>query len=128
MAEERMNDARKIPNEPMGYLRKLVVRAIAEKAYSPDGKDASCLTLGKRAGGTSHLLGRWRLDDGMDGDMGLLLDLRDLIAWQVSRRAVYLVSESLRDLPVEQAALASALAYRFGKQSKTDGPNPLEAV
>ena len=36
MAEEWMNDARKIPNEPMGYLRKLVVRAIAEKAYSPE--------------------------------------------------------------------------------------------
>jgi transposase len=31
-----MNDARKIPNEPMGYLRKLVVRAIEEKAYSPE--------------------------------------------------------------------------------------------
>jgi transposase len=36
MTEEWMNDARKIPNEPMGYLRKLVVRAIAEKAYSPE--------------------------------------------------------------------------------------------
>jgi transposase len=31
-----MNDARKIPHEPMGYLRKLVVLAIAEKAYSPE--------------------------------------------------------------------------------------------
>jgi hypothetical protein len=36
MVEEWMNDARKIPDEPMGYLRKVAVRAIEEKGYSPE--------------------------------------------------------------------------------------------
>ncbi|WP_200249881.1 IS630 family transposase [Thiococcus pfennigii] len=36
MANEWMNDARKIPDETMSYLRKLAVRAIEEKSYSPE--------------------------------------------------------------------------------------------
>jgi transposase len=36
MAEEWMNDARKIPDEVMSYLRKIAVRAIEEKEYSPE--------------------------------------------------------------------------------------------
>jgi transposase len=36
MVEEWMNDARKIPDEPVGYLRKVAVRAIEEKGYSPE--------------------------------------------------------------------------------------------
>lgn len=100
------------------------LRAAERRAKGEGGRDAYCLTLAKRAGGTTHLLGNWRLDAGMDGDMGLLLDLRDLIAWQVSRRAAYLLAESLRDLPAEQVALSSALAYRFGRQSKEEIPDP----
>lgn len=54
--------------------------AAERRAKGEGGRDAFCLTLGKRAGGTTHLVGKWRLDAGMDGDMGLLLELRDLLA------------------------------------------------
>jgi hypothetical protein len=36
MANEWMNDARKIPDETMSYLRKLAVRAIEQKDYTTD--------------------------------------------------------------------------------------------
>jgi hypothetical protein len=36
MANEWMNDARKIPDETMSYLRKLAIRAIKHKGYSTD--------------------------------------------------------------------------------------------
>lgn len=36
MANEWMNDARKIPDETMSYLRKLAIRAIEQKGYSTD--------------------------------------------------------------------------------------------
>jgi CRISPR-associated protein Cmr2 len=100
------------------------LRAAERRAKGEGNRDAFCLTLTKRAGGTTHLVGQWRLDAGMDGDMGLLLELRDLIARQVSRRAVYLLAEALRELPVVEDALAAALAYRFGRQSRESNPNP----
>jgi predicted transcriptional regulator len=36
MTDEWMNDARKIPRDFMGFIRKIVVRAIEEKGYSPE--------------------------------------------------------------------------------------------
>ena len=36
MPEEWLEDARKIPDEVMSYLRKIAVRAIEEKSYSPE--------------------------------------------------------------------------------------------
>lgn len=36
MSEEWLNDARKIPDEVMSYLRKIAVRAIKDKQYSPE--------------------------------------------------------------------------------------------
>lgn len=102
------------------------LRAAEKRAKNEGRRDAFCLTLTKRAGGTSHLVGKWRLAAGMDGDMGLLLELRDLIARQVSRRAAYLLVDSLRDIPVLQDALSAALAYRFGRQARDETGNPAE--
>ncbi len=102
------------------------LREAEKRAKGEGGRDAFCLTLTKRAGGATNLVGKWRLDAGMDGDMGLLLELRDLIARQVSRRAAYLLAESLRDLPASGDALAAALAYRFGRQGTTGYLDPVQ--
>ena len=102
------------------------LRLAEQRAKGEGGRNAFCLTLGKRAGGVTHLVGKWRLDTGMEGDMGLLLDLRDLIAGQVSRRAAYLLAKSLRDLPANKDALAAALNYRFGRQALDETLNPRE--
>jgi CRISPR-associated protein Cmr2 len=100
------------------------LRAAERRAKGAGGRDAFCLTLGKRAGGTTHLVGKWRLDAGMDGDMGLLLELRDLVARRLSRRAAYLLAESLRDLPASEEALEAALAFRFGRQARDERTEP----
>jgi len=100
------------------------LRAAERRAKGEGGRDAFCLTLTKRAGGTTHLVGKWRLDAGMDGDMGLLLELRDLVSRRVSRRAAYLLAESLRDLPASEKALAAALAYRFSRQARDESIDP----
>jgi CRISPR-associated protein Cmr2 len=102
------------------------LRAAETRAKREGARDAFCITLTKRAGGTTQLIGKWQLDAGMDGDMGLLLELRDLIAQRVSRRAAYLLAESLRDLPAAVDALAAALAYRFGRQSRGDTLDPAQ--
>lgn len=96
------------------------LRDAEKRAKAVDGKDAFCLTLGKRAGGTTHLIGKWQLDTGMDGDMGLLIDLRNLIARRVSRRAAYLLAEFLRDLPASEEALVAALAFQFNRQARSE--------
>lgn len=36
MSNDWFNDARKIPDETMSYLRKIAVRAVEEKGYSPE--------------------------------------------------------------------------------------------
>ena len=44
MSEKWLQDARKIPDEVMNYLRKLAVRAIEEKGYSPEFIADACGT------------------------------------------------------------------------------------
>ena len=36
MANEWLNDARKIPDDVMSYIRKLAVRAVVERGWSPE--------------------------------------------------------------------------------------------
>lgn len=100
------------------------LRAAEKRAKAVNGKDAFSITLDKRAGGMLHLTGKWRLGEGMaKGDMGLLLDARDLFAhpkFGISRRAAYLLAESLRDVPAHEDALTATLAYQFGRQSREE--------
>jgi CRISPR-associated protein Cmr2 len=100
------------------------LRAAEKRAKSVNGKDAFSITLDKRAGGTLHFTGQWLLASGFaNGDLGLLLDVRDLFAhpkFGISRRAAYLLADSLRDVPQREDALAATLAYRFGRQSRDE--------
>jgi transposase len=49
MGNEWLSDARKIPGETMNYIRKMAVRAVIEKDYSPEfvidvlGLSTSCI-------------------------------------------------------------------------------------
>ncbi len=92
------------------------LRKAEKRAKEQGGRDAFCITVDKRAGGTTHWVGKWRLDaeDG-SGHMELLLDLRDLFASHVSHRAAYALCERLRDVPKD--AFAGTLAYQFARQS-----------
>lgn len=103
----------------------------AETAAKAAGRDAFCITLDKRAGGMLDFIGGWRLDSGLEnGDIGLLMDLRDLFAdpkHGMSRRAAYLLAESLRDVPPCKEPLAVALAYQFNRQARSDSPEVKEA-
>lgn len=96
------------------------LRAAEKRAKGEGGRDAFCINLSKRAGGTTRLIGKWGLQAGMDGDMGLLLALRDMIARRVSRRAAYLLAAGLRDCPPMEDALRAALRYQFDRQARSD--------
>ncbi|MGQ9750620.1 type III-B CRISPR-associated protein Cas10/Cmr2 [Desulfosoma sp.] len=103
------------------------LRAAIQKAKSEGGRDAFCLTVCKRSGGTEHLVGRWELDQAwQDGDMGLLLDLRDVLAHDVSRRVAYELSEVFRCVPAEEAALAAVMACQFRRKAKGDDPGSVD--
>jgi len=94
------------------------LRAAERQAKEQGGRDAFALTLMKRSGGTSVFVGNWRLDAGLaHGDMGLLLRLRDLFARpELSRRAAYILAEVVRDMPVDQDALAAVIMRQFLRQ------------
>ncbi|MBC7360657.1 MAG: type III-B CRISPR-associated protein Cas10/Cmr2 [Desulfacinum sp.] len=106
------------------------LRAAERKAKSEGGRDAFCITVCKRSGGTSHLVGKWNLDGGWyGGDMGLLLELRNLLAHDVSRRVAYELSETFRDLPPDTGALAAVMEYQFrrkAKEKEEEGPQVSE--
>lgn len=98
------------------------LRQAEHSAKTKGGRDAFCLTVMKRSGGTHHLVGKWSLEEGWaQGDMGLLLDLRNLIAGDVSRRTAYVLSELLAGLPCEESALRSAFRFQFERQGKKAG-------
>jgi len=102
------------------------LRAAEKRAKGKGERDAFSITLSKRAGGATHLVGKWRLTAGMNGDMGLLLDLRDMLSGPLSRRAAYLIAETLRDLPPSRDALAAALAYHFKRQGNDENAASLQ--
>lgn len=94
------------------------LRAAEKRAKSTGGRDAFSLVLMKRAGGQSCFTGKWRLDSGLaGGDMGLLLRMRNFLANEdVSRRAAYLLSEEVRDVPPLAESLSTVLRFRFLRQ------------
>ncbi|ROQ92061.1 CRISPR-associated Cmr2 family protein [Desulfosoma caldarium] len=98
------------------------LRAAEQRAKKEGKRDAFCLTVCKRSGGTEHLVGKWNLTGGWrDGDMGLLLDLRHLLAYDVSRRTAYELSEVFRDVPPDEKALAAVMDYQFRRKAKVSG-------
>jgi CRISPR-associated protein Cmr2 len=102
------------------------LRSAERRAKTDGGRDAFCLAVEKRAGGTTRLVGKWRMNAGADGDLGLLLAARDFLARGLSRRAVYHLAERLRDVPADPAALEAVLRYQFtrqarGEEAKTEG-------
>jgi CRISPR-associated protein Cmr2 len=106
---------------PLGRVLSELRRAEG-RAKTEGGRDAFCITVCKRSGGTSHLIGKWNLDHPWaEGDMGLLLDLRDVLARDVSRRAAYELTEVFRHIPSDEAALATVMDYQFRRKAKEEG-------
>jgi CRISPR-associated protein Cmr2 len=98
------------------------LRDAEHRAKSEGGRDAFCITVIKRSGGTQHLVGKWFLDRGWSGShMGLLLDLRNVFARDVSRRSAYILSDLLAALPPETDILESVLRHQFQRQSRQEG-------
>lgn len=102
---------------PLGAVVRQL-RAAEHAAKNKGGRDAFCLTVAKRAGGSLSLIGKWGLDSAFnESDMGLMLELRNVLADpKVSRRAAYTISEVLRDLPAEMDALSSVLSFQMKRQ------------
>lgn len=106
---------------PLGRVL-TVLRRAERRAKDEGGRDAFSLTIMKRSGGTESFLGKWKLDQGWAGsDMGLLLDLRRTLAFQLSRRSAYTVGEIIPHLPSKSEALRSVLAYHFRRQARVKG-------
>ena len=90
----------------------------AENAAKGTERDGFCITLDKRAGGRLQFVGRWNLEEGLgNSDLGLMLEVRDLIARQISRRAAYMIADILRDVPPQEEALAAIMTYQFKRQA-----------
>jgi len=90
----------------------------AEQMGKGSARDGFCITLDKRAGGTIHFYGQWKLDKGFENsDLGLLLEMRDLIAGKISRRAAYIIADILRDIPPQAETITAVLNYQFKRQS-----------
>lgn len=97
------------------------LRAAERLAKEAGGRNAFCITVDKRAGGTTQFVGKWGMGslpptNGGDDHMLLLLKLRGLFASGMSRRAAYALCERLRDVPPDVDALAAVLAYQFERQ------------
>jgi len=110
---------------PLGrVLRSL--RSAERRVKDAGGRDAFCLRIEKRAGGTSTLVGKWWDEDPAkialaDTTVTTLLDLRDVLAKEgVSRRAAYLLHDQLRDLPADTDALERNIAFRLRRQGVQD--------
>jgi len=103
---------------PLGWvLREL--RA-AEKRAKDAGRNAFCIALAKRAGGTTYFLGRWGDKNFNTSAMGLLIRAKDMLAHSgTSRRVAYILSEALSDVPVN--ALEEVLTYQFIRQGLGSG-------
>ncbi|MEW6259420.1 MAG: type III-B CRISPR-associated protein Cas10/Cmr2 [Thermodesulfobacteriota bacterium] len=109
--------------------------AAESQAKNDGGRDAFCITVMKRSGGTHHFIGKWGLDTPWsESDMGLLFDLRKSFARDISRRTAYILEDILPKLPASPGALSGVLRYQFSRQSKGpdaeigDLPERLEAA
>jgi CRISPR-associated protein Cmr2 len=97
------------------------LREAENRAKTLGGRDAFCLTVMKRSGGTEHLVGKWALDRGWSGShMALLIDVRNLIARDVSRRSAYILTDLIAALPPQAEVLESVLRYQFRRQAKSE--------
>ncbi len=104
------------------------LRAAEQKAKNEGKRNSFCITIEKRSGGTSHLVGKWWLDDDpveikdpLDTTMGVLISLSRALAVEgVSRRAAYIIHEQLRDIPPDRDAIEKTIAYRLDKQGIND--------
>jgi CRISPR-associated protein Cmr2 len=101
---------------PLGAVMRELRRA-EHRAKEEGGRDALCITLVKRSGGTRHLVAKW--GEPMAVLDGLIAFLREPA---VSRRAVYSALEWLRDLPDDAsvAMLATLLEQQWSRQSNED--------
>jgi len=104
---------------PLGrVLRSL--RAAERAAKNLGERDAFCITLEKRSGGTTALVGKWEIDGQRELEqttIGALLKLRDTLAREgVSRRAAYVVHDVLRDIPSEVEPLTKVITHRLKRQ------------
>jgi CRISPR-associated protein Cmr2 len=106
---------------PLGsVLREL--RASEQRAKNEGGRDAFSMSLIKRAGGAIRFTGKWNYADSQlkgDGAARLATDLAGLLADEnMSRRAAYLSSGWIDDIPTEQPELLeSLLRAQFHRQS-----------
>lgn len=101
---------------PLGpVLREL--RSAERRAKEQGQRDAFCITVIKRSGGTRHLVAKW--GEPMAALDAIVAFLREPA---VSRRAVYNSLEWLRDLPdtASAAMLASLLEQQWTRQSDRD--------
>lgn len=107
---------------PLGRVLR-TLRESEKRAKDAGGRNAFCITIEKRAGGTSHLVGKWwfddveSLDDPMATTIGTLIELsRSLGSEGVSRRAAYVMHDMLRDLPDDTDAIRRVVAFRLNRQ------------
>ncbi len=103
------------------------LRSAEQKAKNKGGRNAFCITIEKRAGGTSHLVGKWWLDspdkieNPFETTIGVLISLSRALAGKgVSRRAAYIIHEQLRNIPPDGNAIEKTIAYRLNKQGVND--------
>lgn len=96
------------------------LRSAEERAKTKGGRDAFSIALMKRSGGQTSITGKWRLEpDIKSGDMGLLIRARDFLALSsVSRRAAYILSEVVRDIPAKEDALTNMIRHHFFRQGR----------
>ncbi len=107
---------------PLSRVLRLL-RAMEKRAKSEGGRDAFSIALVKRSGSEIWFDGKWNLNnnDLFKSEMGLLIRTRDLLARkEISRRAAYILIETLRDIPAEQSALAAVMSRQFRQQGARD--------
>ncbi|NOZ70133.1 MAG: type III-B CRISPR-associated protein Cas10/Cmr2 [Deferribacteres bacterium] len=102
------------------------LREAEQTAKRSGGRDAFCLRIEKRSGGTSQLVGRWWHNNAdeilpVETTLGVIMQLRDVLATKgVSRRAAYVIHELLRDLPPDKNAISNVISYRLKRQGVDD--------
>jgi len=103
---------------PLGrVLRSL--RDAERRAKVFGGRNAFCITIEKRAGGIARLVSKWNYED--ISAIRVLIELRDRLAEKgVSRRAVYIIHEVLKDIPPDDDVLKRIIVHRLKRQGAKD--------
>lgn len=115
-----------------------VIRSLnaAEKAAKNEGgRDAFCIALEKRSGSASRLVGKWCIGNTLEDrqpditTMGAVMKMRDVLAQKgVSRRAVYVLHDVLRNVPPDRDALVKIIAHRLERQGAKNVTAPVESI